>query len=138
MGRFIKNEAIHTPSYAVRVPMGSDTLGPQFPEDGQVHFNTSNGLLEFYTNNKWQPVGLAGRVAIVKDTFVGNGVLTSFPISVGYDTGHEQEMLVYIGNIFQNPGVAYTVNQYMITFSSPPDANIVGVVLHNFNSTKVV
>jgi hypothetical protein len=83
-------------------------------------------------------VGLSGRVAIVKDTFTGDGVTTSFPITIGYDTGHEQEMLVYIGNIFQNPGVAYTVNQYMITFTSPPDANIVGVVLHNFNSTKVV
>ena len=50
-----------------------------------------------------------------------------------YQPGHEAELIVFIGNVFQNPGVAFTVNGYQITFTSPPDAGMPIIVLQNFN-----
>ena len=61
----------------------------------------------------------------------------SWTMTQSYAPGHEAEILVFIGNIFQNPGVAYTVNGYTITFTSVPDLGMKIVILHNFNSTKV-
>ena len=140
MGRFVKNKEIHTGSYAIRLPVGTNTLAPQFPIDGQIRFNDSSPTLrnmEVYSNGSWKGVGMDGRVNIIKDTFVGNNLMTSFPLSNSYDPGHEAEILVFIGSIYQEPGVAYTVNGPNIIFTSPPNNGITVIVLHNFNSTHV-
>jgi hypothetical protein len=139
MGRFIKNTEIRTSGNAVRMPVveAAAGQGTQFPVDGLVRYNKSSGFIEYYTNNKWQPVGAAGRVEIVKDAYIGTGSQLTYPITNAYDPGHEQEMLVFVGNIYQNPGVAYTVNGYFLTFTSAPDLDMPVLILHNFNSTKV-
>jgi hypothetical protein len=41
-------------------------------------------------------------------------------------------MLVFVGNVFQNPGMAYTVDGNKISFTStPPDGQYI-VILHGF------
>ncbi len=142
MGRYLKNTSIATGSYAIRLPLGTDSLGPQYPAPGQMRFNTTADRLEVFYGGAWKNVGLAGRVSIVKDSFFGDAIQTTFTMTQQYAAGHEAEMLVFIGNVFQNPGVAYTVGidglgNGIITFTSVPDLGIPIVVLHNFNSTAI-
>ena len=143
MGRLAKNRQITTGSYAIRMPTGSSTVGPQRPQDGQVRFNEVSMTLEIFYSSTWHSVSQAGRVNILKDVFNGDGTTHAFTMSNApstpyeYQTGQEADLLVFIGNIFQEPGVAYTVSGSLIDFTSIPDPNVRIVVLHNFNSTFV-
>jgi hypothetical protein len=137
MGRFIKNLQLKAGSYAIRLPIGTNALGPQYPQDGQLRFNSETDQLQIYYGNSWKGTTAEGRVAIVKDEYTGDGMTVSWPITNTYDAGHEAEMIVFIGNVYQNPGVAYTVSGYEITFTSTPDFDMPIVILHNFNSTHV-
>lgn len=143
MGRLAKNRMIRTGSYAIRMPQGSDTVGPQRPQDGQVRFNRSNNNLEVFYSSEWHHLGTIGRVAIFKDTFVGDGVTTDFIMEYApsgeerYYPGMEADMLVFVGGVFQEPRVAYTVDDSVISFTGVPDLGMPVVVLHNLNSTHV-
>lgn len=137
MGRYIKNAELSSRSYAIRIPVGNNVVAPQSPVDGLMRFNTSTGTMEVYFNGSWRGAGTIGTVAIVKDTFVGDGARTLFTISNSYLAGHEAEMLIYIDGVFQNPSISYTVSGYSLTFTSAPNPGVSIVVLHNFNSTKV-
>lgn len=139
MGRFVKNLEFESGSYAIRLPNGSTTFGPQKPVTGQIKFNTDIDKLEVYYSNQWNEITSShlGRVPIVKNTFVGDGVTTTFTMAIDepYSIGDDAMIFVFVGNVFQSPGDAFTVNGYNITFSSPPPANIKIVILHNFNNT---
>lgn len=142
MGRFVKNAKLTSRSYAIQLPTGSNSLGPQFPESGQVRYNTGIHNVEVFYLGAWHAIGMAGRVDVVKDSFVGDGVTTVFVLSQKYLAGRENDILVFVGNIFQDPQVTYTVginviNEGVITFASPPNFNIPVIVLHNLNSTIV-
>lgn len=136
MGRFAKNTEVITGSKAIRIPMGTNTLAPSFPVDGQVRFNTETEEAQYFFDGAWRAFAISGKVLIKKDTFVGDGVMTNFsPMVEWHETGKEAEILVFIGNIFQDPGVAYEVDGYEIIFTSPPSPGSTIVILHNFNST---
>lgn len=143
MGRLAKNRVIKTGSYAIRMPMGSNTVGPQRPQAGQVRFNKSNNNLEVFYSGEWRHLGTTGRVAIVKDTFIGDGVTADFTMlnaptgEEQYYPGMESDVLVFVGGVFQEPNVAYTLNNAVISFTGVPDLGMPVVVLHNFNSTHV-
>ena len=49
-----------------------------------------------------------------------NGVLDSFPMDLN---ASQNSLLVVYGNVIQEPGVAYTVTNTTITFTSPPAAS---------------
>jgi len=140
MGRRIKNLEIKSRAYSVRLPVGSSTspiVQAQNPIDGQMYFNTSTGNAEIFYNGSWHGVGLVGRALIVKDAFVGDGLQVTWVMANSYLSGHEAEILIFIDGVFQNPGIAYTVSGYNITFTSAPNPGVSIVALHNFNSTKV-
>lgn len=142
MGRYLKNTKIKAGSYAIQMPVGTNSFGPQFPVSGQMRFNSSIDNIEVYYGGAWRGMGLAGRVAIVKDSFFGDGTQTEFVMSQKYAAGHDAEVLAFIGNVFQESQVAYTVginllNQGVITFTTAPMPGMPIVVLHNFNSTQV-
>ena len=129
-------------SYAIQLPVGNNSLGPQYPVSGQVRYNEAIENLEIYYSSAWHTVGMAGRVDVVKDSFVGDGATTVFVLAQKYLAGRENDILVFVGNIFQDPQVTYTVgingiNEGIITFASPPKFNIPVIVLHNLNSTIV-
>lgn len=143
MGRFVKNLGLHSGSYAIRMPLGSASLGPQQPRDGQVRFNVSANTLEVFYSSAWHGISQAGRVEITKDVFIGDGVTQSFTMvnqplpPEAYSAGQEAEALVFIGNVFQEPGLAYSLSGADIFFTSAPDLGVRIVILHNFNSTHV-
>jgi hypothetical protein len=46
-------------------------------------------------------------------------------------------ILVFVGNVHQNPDVAYTVSGSDITFTSAPPNTHTIVIMHGFDSTIV-
>ena len=138
MGRFIKSSAVTSlkdeSTGAVTLPSGS-TSERTSSDIGDIRVNTDTTALEFYDGTQWSDVAIQGNVTITKDSFVGDGSTAVFTMSITPDD--ENAIIVFVGNVHQNPGVAYTVSGADITFTSaPPDTHTI-VVLHGFNSTVV-
>lgn len=138
MGRYLKNTQIEGGSYAIQLPIGSNSIGPDVPVDGQFRFNASNSKIEFFLGGSWKQVAKIGAVPITIDEFTGDGIQTQFQMSI--IAPDENAILVQIGGVYQQPLVNYTVDAAgIITFTSPPPAPGINpnkiVVVHNLNST---
>lgn len=120
------------------MPFGSSTgmANPNAPVDGLMRWNSALNRPEFYYNSAWQGIAHIGAVTIAKDSFTGDGSTTGYTMTVAHTTGKEAEILVFVGSVFQNPGVAYTVNGTAITFTSAPPNGQAVIILHNFNGTN--
>jgi len=138
MGRMLKNTEFRTGSYALGLPVGSSTIGPDSPVVGQTRWNTTTNRMEYYTGSIWYAVAHEGNVNIVKDTFTGDDTNATFgPMSYSYNGGQEAQVLVFLNTVFQNPGVNYTFGgTTTATFTSPPPFGQAVVILHNFASTQ--
>ena len=133
IGRLLKNDTIETASSAITVPTGTAGERPTTPENGQLRYNTSDNVMEMYVNSAWVTVAKVGLVSIVKDTFTGDGSTTAYTAS--QSIANDQDVIVHVGNVHQNPGVAYTVSGTTITFTSPPPDTHTIIVQHGYNST---
>lgn len=140
MGRHLKNTKIKVGEYTVRLPFGSTTQRPASPVVGQMRYNTTTNAVEIYINGNWRQNTVVGPVTIVKDSFSGDGSTTVFgAMSYSYTASQEAQVLVFIDNVHQNPGVAYTFNGTTnITFTSPPPNGKTIIVLHNYSSTEYI
>ena len=139
MGRYLKNTQLEGGSYAVQLPLGSTSVGPDVPVDGQIRFNLSNTKVELFYNGVWNQIAKVGTVSIVVDEFTGDGIATTFTKSQAESSS--SAVLVSIGGVYQQPTTNYTVDgSTTITFTSPPPAPGVNpnkiVVVHNLNSTN--
>jgi hypothetical protein len=139
MGRYLKNTQLEGGSYAVQLPLGSTSVGPDVPVDGQIRFNLSNTRVELFYNSQWNQVAKIGTVSIVVDEFTGDGITTTFTMSQAESS--DGAILVSIGGVYQQPTTNYTTDgSTTITFTSPPPAPGVNpnkiVVVHNLNSTN--
>ena len=139
MGRYLKNTQLEGGSYAVQLPLGSSSVGPDVPVNGQIRFNQSNTRVELFYNSVWNTIAKVGTVAIVVDEFTGDAVLTAFTMSQAESS--DSAILVSIGGVYQQPTTNYTTDgTTTITFTSPPPAPGVNpnkiVVVHNLNSTN--
>lgn len=139
MGRYLKNTQLEGGSYAVQLPLGSTSVGPDVPVDGQIRFNLSNTKVELFYNGVWNQIAKVGTVSIVVDEFTGDGIATTFTMSQVESSS--SAVLVSIGGVYQQPTTNYTVDgSTTITFTSPPPAPGVNpnkiVVVHNLNSTN--
>lgn len=132
MGRYLKNKELKSASYSIRVPMGSSILSPNDPATGQLRYNTSRDRIELYAQNKWRTFALLSDIEFPnKDTFYGTGYQTVFgPMRYRYPKGNEIFVQVFVFNVHQNPGVAYTIDDYNIIFSTPPPDQHPIVVMH--------
>jgi hypothetical protein len=141
MGRYLKNTQIDSGSYAIQVPVGSSSVGPDSPVDGQMRFNSTNSKIEFYYGSKWNQVAKIGSVQLVVDTFVGDG-LTQVFTPMSQSESDPTAIAVFIGGVYQQPTQNYTVSGTAITFTSPPPAPGVNpnqiVIIHNLNSTNAI
>jgi hypothetical protein len=138
MGRYLKNTQLEGGSYAIQLPLGSNSIGPDVPVNGQVRFNTSNNKIEMFFAGVWNQVAKIGSVNITVDEFTGDGITTTFTMSQAESSVNA--VLVSIGGVYQQPITNYTVDgSTTITFTSPPPAPGVNpnkiVVVHNLNST---
>lgn len=139
MARFLKNTQLKGGSYALQLPLGYSSVGPDVPVNGQIRFNLTNTKVELFYNGQWNQVAKIGTVNIVVDEFTGDGVTTTFTMSQAESS--DSAILVSIGGVYQQPTTNYTTNgTTTITFTSPPPAPGVNpnkiVVVHNLNSTN--
>lgn len=138
MGRYIKNAELRSGSYSIRTPFSPAAVGPNAPVDGLVRFNTTINKMQYYSTGKWRNFAIEGQVELLKDSFMADGDARTFgPMSVSYAADQELYMLVFVGNVFQNPGTAYTVLNNMITFTGTPNDQQPIIVLHGYGSISV-
>ena len=134
VGRLLKNDTIETGSSAIVVPTGTTGERPATPANGQIRYNSSDNVMEMYVNSAWVTIAKVGLVSIVKDTFTADGSTTAYTAS--QSIANEQDVIVHVGNVHQNPGVAYTVSGTTITFTSPPPDTHTIIVQHGYNSSE--
>ena len=139
MGRFVKNPSAGTSTVlqSIVIPSGSTAARPSNPTDGSTRFNTTNNKLEVWNGSAWRNIASEGIVTITKDTFTGDGSTVVFgAMSQTKAAGTESTVQVFVGNVHQNPGVAYTFDgSTNITFTSPPPDTHTIVILYGFDST---
>lgn len=137
MGRFLKNPKAASILESLQIPVGPTSSRPADPGYGAARFNTTTNKLEVWNGTEWRLLAAEGLVAITKDTFTGDGSTTVFgAMSFSKDSGTEKTVQVFVGNVHQNPGVAFTFDGSTdITFTSPPPNTHTIVVIHGFDST---
>lgn len=138
MGRYLKNTKAKVGEYSLRLPFGTTSERSAYPKNGQAMYNTDTNSVDIFINDNWRSFAIAGSVTIVKDSFTGDASTDIFgPMSYSYSGGEEAQVLVFVDNVHQNPGVAYTFDgSNNITFTSPPPNGKTIIVLHNFSSTN--
>ena len=134
MGRFLKKASIKAADSALQIPFGPTAVRPTTASDGMLRYNTSTGRLEVFYSSAWNSVAKIGNVTITKDSFTGNGAGNTFVMSIAETDGNA--IVAYVGNVHQNPGVAYTLfGNTWIQFTSTPGNGVPIEVFHKYNST---
>lgn len=132
MGYFVKNRRLQSGSTGIVIPTGSAADRPDYPTFGMIRFNTDTGFCEFYNGSIWQNMGVGGAIAYTVDDFTGDGSTTVFTMSIA--ESNEEQIIVFVGSIYQDPATAYTVDGgYDITFTSAPPNTVPINVIHTTN-----
>jgi hypothetical protein len=136
MGRYLKNSR-----YALRLPTATSE-GPSTLVDGLIRFNSDNDRLQYTFNGAWKDLALIGNTNILIQEEIGDGITTDFVMDE--PVANATDVMVFIGGVFQEPGVNYTIAGNAIRFTSPPPAPSLPsspnkiVIVYNLNSTNAV
>ena len=129
MGYFVKNRRLRSGSSGVVMPTGSSAQRPIVANFGMIRYNTEIGLVEFYNGTVWNTLSSGGSISYTVDDFTGNGVQTVFTMTIPESV--EENIIVFVGSIYQDPATSYTVNGgYDITFTSAPPNTVPINVIH--------
>jgi hypothetical protein len=132
MPTFLKNRELQSGSTGIRIPTGSAATRPDNPVFGMIRYNTDSGLVEFYNGTIWQAMSAGGSITYIVDDFTGDGSTTVFAMSVAESS--EEQIIVFVGSIYQDPLTAYTVDGgFNITFTSAPPNTVPINVIHSTN-----
>jgi hypothetical protein len=140
MARFLKNTQLKGGSYSIQLPMGTNSLGPDAPVDGQIRYNQTTSKIEFYYNNTWNQVAKIGTVELKVDEFTGDNSTTDF--TMRQTVANPEDILVTISGVYQAPNNNYTVSGTTLHFTgTPPAVDASGnpnkiIVIYNLNSTN--
>lgn len=141
MARFFKNPDIAKGGrLAARLPIVPSSSYGDAPTNGLIRFNQATNRIEFYYNNNWSQIAKIGAVQIVVDTLgPGDGMTANFTMT--QQETDAKAVAVFVGGVYQQPDVHYTVSGYGISFYTAPPAGTINpttiVVIHNINSTNV-
>jgi hypothetical protein len=132
MGFYVKNRRLQSGSTGVVLPTGSSATRPEYPTFGMIRYNTDLGFVEFFNGTLWNTLSAGGSISYTVDDFVGDGTQTVFTMSVAESL--VQNIIVFVGSIYQDPATSYTVNGgYDITFTSAPPNTVPINVIHTSN-----
>jgi hypothetical protein len=142
MGRYLKNTSTRV-GYALRLPTATDA-GPEPSNliDGLIRYNSQRDRVQFTFNGVWKDMALIGNTNILLQDEIGDGVITNFVMD--NPVADAKSILVFIGGVFQEPNVNYTIVGNAISFATaPPPPSLPSspnkiVILYNFNSTDAV
>jgi len=130
MGYFVKNRRLQSGSSGVVLPTGGSDMRPDYPTFGLIRYNTDLAAVEYFNGTIFQTLGTAGSLAYTVDNFTGDGSTTVFTMSIA--EASEDQIMVFVGSIYQDPASAYTVDGgYDITFTSAPGVGIPINVIHS-------
>ena len=138
MGRYLKNYSINDQALALGI-VNTSTANRPAGKNGQIIYNTTTGTFQVY-DNAWTNVstGTSAAATITKDERFGDGTTSAFTMSISVT--NPQDILVFVGGVYQIPTTSYTVSGTSLTFGSPPpspngfDNDHIVTVLHGFNS----
>jgi hypothetical protein len=122
MGYYLKNRRLQSGSSGVVIPTGSTAQRPDYPTFGLIRFNTDTGFCEFFNGTIFQNMGVGGTVSYDVITATGDGSTEDFTLDFEYSD--PTQLIVFVGSIYQEPTVAYTVSSFTLTFTSAPAAGI--------------
>lgn len=130
MPTFLKNRELQSGSTGIRIPTGSAATRPDSPVFGMIRYNTDSGLVEFYNGTAWLTMSAGGSISYTVDNFTGDGSTTVFTMTVAESS--EEQIIVFVGSIYQDPATAYTVDGgFDITFTSAPPNTVPISVIHS-------
>lgn len=130
MGYFVKNRRLQSGSSGVLLPYGPSSTRPDSPVFGLTRFNTELGAIEFFDGIQFVQLGESGAINYTVDAFTGDGSTVSFNMSTAEINA--DQIIVFVGSIYQTPGTAYTVNGTItITFTSAPPSGEPISVIHS-------
>lgn len=122
MGYYLKNRRLQSGSTGVVIPTGSTAQRPDYPTFGLIRFNTDTGFCEFFNGTIFQNMGVGGTVSYDVITATGDGTTVDYTLDFEYSD--PTQLIVFVGSIYQEPTVAYTVSSFTLTFTSPPSNGI--------------
>jgi hypothetical protein len=132
MPTFLKNRELQSGSTGIRIPTGSAATRPDSPVFGMIRYNTDSGLVEFYNGSIWQTMSAGGSISYTVDDFTGDGSTTVFTMTIA--ESNEDQIIVFVGSIYQDPATAYTVDGgFNIEFTSAPPNTVPINVIHSTN-----
>jgi hypothetical protein len=132
MPTFLKNRELQSGSTGIRIPTGSAANRPDSPVFGMIRYNTDLGLVEFYNGTIWQAMSAGGSISYTVDDFTGDGSTEIFVMSIA--ESNEEQIIVFVGSIYQDPLTAYTVDGgFNIEFTSAPPNTVPINVIHSTN-----
>ena len=118
MGYFVKNRQLQSGSSGVVIPTGPSSARPDAPTFGLIRFNTDTGFCEFFNGTIFQNFGTGGTVSFDVITDTGDGTTVDFTLDFEYSD--PTQLIVFVGSIYQEPTVAYTVSGFNLEFTSAP------------------
>ncbi len=135
MGRSVKYPKIARTykQTGVVMPIGSTAQRPSSAINGTFRYNTDTSKFELYQNSAWINPTSRGKVTVTKDTFTGDGSTLVYTMSQAPNDANGIQ--VFVGNVHQNPGIAYTISTSSLQFSAPPNLSQTIEVYHGFDST---
>ena len=123
MGFMVKNRALKSGDSGVVLPIGPNATRPLHPVAGQLRYNTEFCRLEYFTGVAFLPVATYAPSDIDSFTFVGDGVSFEFG-PIGATSTHSPNLLVFVGQLYQNAGT-YTVDETgFVTLTEAPAAGV--------------
>ena len=129
MGYYVKNRVLQSGSSGVVLPVGTTADRPLNPAAGLIRYNTSTALVEYFNGTVFENLvpGTAGPVTYTVENFTGDGILTTFTM-VETPTAINQ-LIVFVGSVYQIPLTNYTVTDPDIIFTSaPPDGVTISII----------
>lgn len=133
MGYFIKKDKHGTEGLVL--PSGPTTDRPATPVTASVRYNTDTQSVEYFDGTNFVDIAKTGSTTITRDSFIGDGVTTTFTMSKQPNTNHH--VLVFVNGVYQTPPTHYTVSGFDITFTSPVPNNLRAHVIHGLGDTYV-
>lgn len=110
------------------MPAGSSATRPDAPVFGLIRYNTDTGYVEYFNGSIFQSLAVSGGVNYTVDTFTGDGSTTNFTMSESEPAA--DEIIVFVGSLYQIPTTNYTVSGFSIDFTSAPPAGVPINVIH--------
>ena len=136
MGRLLKNNDLSRGNgEGLVMAVGPTSDRAPTPAIGTFRFNTDTNVMEVFNGTEFKSVTKQGTLAITKDVFTGDGSTTAYTMTT--EPVSADNVLVFVGNVFQVAGTHYTISGNTITFASAPPVTHTVIVLQGFDSTSV-